>query len=126
MATGEGHDYVVTAETTGTFGRVLLSARTNHVVVDGPAQNGCPGEAITPAELFLGGVATCAVELVQVLARDNGMALRSVGAQIGGVVDRAHALRSDVTVFSKVVLHFDLEGVTRDEGKALVEQFKGR
>ena len=45
--------YEVRAVTTDTFGRVLLSCRDQHLVVDGPAQNGCPGEAITPAELFL-------------------------------------------------------------------------
>src|SRR5437660_12571927 len=108
-------DYVVSAETSNTFGRVLLSARSNHVVVDGPAQNGCPGEAVTPAELFLGGVVSCAAELVQVLAKADGIGLTSVRAEIEGTVDRAHAVRSDVTVFSAVALRFDLEGVTHDE-----------
>ena len=51
--------YAVRARSTDTFGRVLCSARDQHLVVDGPVQNGCPGEAIGPAELFLGGVATC-------------------------------------------------------------------
>src|ERR1700759_4307967 len=53
----DNYDYLVRSTTTATFGRVLLSARDQHLVVDGPAQNGCPGEALTPAELFLGGVA---------------------------------------------------------------------
>jgi organic hydroperoxide reductase OsmC/OhrA len=123
--TGE-HDYVVRAATTGTFGRVLLSARTNHLVVDGPAQNGCPGEATTPAELFLGGIASCAAELVQVLARDQAPGLSAVNAEIAGTVDRAHELRSDVTVFSAVALHFTLEGVDDAQARDLVEQFKGR
>ncbi len=57
MATTDGFEYVVRSASTATFGRVLLSARDQHIVVDGPAQNGCPGEALTPAELFLGGVA---------------------------------------------------------------------
>src|SRR5262245_20009346 len=80
MATTDEHDYVVRSVSTGTFGRVLLSARDQHVVVDGPARNGCPGEAMTPAELFLGGVATCAVELVQVIAREKDLALAGVEA----------------------------------------------
>ena len=119
-------DYVVSAETTSTFGRVLLGARSNHLVVDGPAQNGCPGEAITPAELFLGGVVSCAAELVQVVAKGNDIPLTAVRAHIEGTVDRAHAVRSDVTVFSAVALRFDLEGVTHDQGRTLVETFKGR
>lgn len=119
-------DYVVDAESTGTFGRVLLSARDQHLVVDGPAQNGCPGEALTPAELFLGGVATCAVELVQVLAREGGVGLAAVHAQIGGVVDRGHELRSDATVFRSAFLRFTFHGVGDEDAAALVAAFKGR
>ena len=63
--------YEVQARSTETFGRGLCSARNHHFVVDGPVQNGCPGEAITPAELFLAGVAACGVELVQVIARER-------------------------------------------------------
>src|SRR3954471_8028770 len=99
-------DYTVHAGSTATFGRVLLDARDQHVVVDGPAANGCPGEAMTPAELFLGGGASCAVELVQVLARQQGVALAGVAAEMGGTIDRAHAVRDDVTVFSSVSLRF--------------------
>jgi uncharacterized OsmC-like protein len=126
MATPNGHDYLVRATSTTTFGRVLLSARNQHVVVDGPVQNGCPGEAITPAELFLGGLASCAVELVQVLAREKGAALTELTAEVGGTVDRAHEVRADVTVFNSVTLHFALRGVGDEDAAALVEGFKGR
>jgi uncharacterized OsmC-like protein len=119
-------DYTVTARSTSTFGRVLLSARDQHLVVDGPAQNGCPGEALTPAELFLGGVASCAVELVQVIARETGIGLTAVGSEIEGTIDRAHAVRSDVTVFSAVRLGFTLHGVDEEAGATLVEAFKHR
>ena len=119
-------DYVVRAESTATFGRVLLSARDQHVVVDGPAQNGCPGEALTPAELFLGGVTTCAVELVEVLARQHGIELAGLEAEMSGVIDRAHELRSDVTVFRSAALRFVLRGVGDEDAARLVEEFKGR
>ncbi|HSS09628.1 MAG TPA: OsmC family protein [Acidimicrobiales bacterium] len=126
MATSDGHDYLVRASSTATFGRVVLSARAQHVVVDGPVQNGCPGEAITPAELFLGGVASCAVELLQVLAREKGAALSGVEAEMSGSVDRAHEVRSDVTVFNSVTLRFALSGVSGEDAAALVEGFKAR
>jgi uncharacterized OsmC-like protein len=119
-------DYVVRSESTGTFGRVLLSAREQHLVVDGPLQNGCPGEAVTPAELFLGGVATCAVELVQVLARERGLDLAAVYAEMAGKIDREHALRSDVTVFSAASLRFTLRGIADEDAAALIRLFKGR
>ncbi|HET6793517.1 MAG TPA: OsmC family protein [Acidimicrobiales bacterium] len=123
---GQNADYVVRAGSTATFGRVLLSARDQHLVVDGPAQNGCPGEAITPAELFLGGVTTCAVELVQVLARQQGVELAGVEAEMAAVIDRSHEVRSDVTVLRSATLSFVLRGVGDEDAARLVEAFKGR
>jgi uncharacterized OsmC-like protein len=126
METTESYDYLVRSASTTTFGRVLLSARDQHVVVDGPAQNGCPGEAMTPAELFLGGVAACAAELVQVVARQEGIPLSGVETEVAGTIDRAHTLRSDLTVFSSAALRFAFHGIGREEGATLVEVFKGR
>jgi uncharacterized OsmC-like protein len=122
----DAFDYVVRSESTSTFGRVVLSARDQHVVVDGPAANGCPGEAVTPAELFLGGVAACAVELVQVLARQQDIELAGVEAEVAGSIDRARAVRSDLTVFSSAALRFRFHGVGDDDAAALVEAFKER
>ena len=126
METSDTYDYVVRAVDTATFGRVLLNARGHHLVVDGPPSNGCPGEAITPAELFLGGVAACAAELVHVIARDEGIDLAGVEAEMGGRVDRAHEVRADVTVFRSVRLRLTLRGVTDEQGATLVKLFKGR
>ena len=81
-------EYAAQAASTDTFGRVLCSARNHHSVVDGPVQNGCPGEAINPAELFLSGVAACGVELVQVLAKSQAVPLHGIAADIRGTVDR--------------------------------------
>ena len=118
--------YEIEARSTDTFGRVLCSARTQHFVVDGPAQNGCPGEAITPGELFLSGVATCGVELVQVLARAHQVPLQAVRATIRGVLDTNKPVRPDVTLFNAVQLHFSLKGVTDMQGQQLIESFKRR
>jgi uncharacterized OsmC-like protein len=126
MATTDHYDYLVRSASTGTFGRVLLSARDQHLVVDGPAQNGCPGEALTPAELFLGGVASCAAELVQVVANERDIHVTGVEAEMAGTIDRAHAVRDDVTVFSSARLRFTFHGVGDEDAATLVETFKGR
>src|SRR5712692_11198781 len=118
--------YAVDAKSTDTFGRVLCSARNHHFVIDGPVQNGCPGEAVTPPEIFLAGVATCGVELLQVIARDEGIPLRSVTAQIEGWIDREHPVRIDVMVFNGARLKLLLDGVTREQAGDLVEKFKSR
>ena len=99
--------YQTAARSTETFGRVLVNARDQHLVVDGPVSNGCPGEAITPAELFLSGVAACGVELIQVLARELDVPLRSVRAAVQATQDPSAPVRTDVNVFNTV--RIDLE-----------------
>jgi uncharacterized OsmC-like protein len=126
MAQGDIRSYNVNARSTDTFGRVLCNARDQHFVVDGPVQNGCPGEAIGPAELFLAGIGACGVELVQVIAKEQQLPLRSVNVQIEGAMDRSKPVRSDVTVFNSVHLRFRLAGVSQAQAENLIERFKGR
>lgn len=119
-------EYQVRAETTRTFGRVLAGARDHHLVVDGPVQNGCPGEAITPAELFLAAVASCGAELVQVIAREEDVRLDSVAVTMTGTVDRSRQPRADVTLFTRVRMELVLTGADDARAAALVEGFKRR
>ena len=125
MAQTEIRGYKVQARSTETFGRVLCNTRNHHFIVDGPVQNGCPGEAVTPAELFLAGIAACGVELVQAIGRDQQLAPR-VSVEIEGALDRANPVRRDVTVFNSVHLRFHLAGVTQAQGNDLIDRFKGR
>jgi uncharacterized OsmC-like protein len=126
MASADVRQYEVQAQSTDTFGRVLCHCRNHHFIVDGPVQNGCPGEAITPAEAFLAGVAACGVELLHVLARGQDVPLRSARVAISGIMDKSKPVRPDVTLFNSVRLRFALKGVTRRQGELLVEAFKGR
>jgi len=118
--------YEVAARSTDVFGRVLCSAREHHFVIDGPVQNGCPGEELTPAEAFLAGIAACSVELIHVFADEEGVPLRSVRADIEGDLDRDHPVRDDVTVFNRVALRLELVGLDGGQADRLVERFKGR
>ncbi len=126
MAQTEIRRYEVEARSTDTFGRVLCGCRNHHFVADGPVQNGCPGEAVTPAELFLSGVAACGVELLQVIGKERGVPLESARVTITGEMDRANPVRPDVALFNIVRLRFDLTGVTPEQGAELVAAFKGR
>ncbi len=118
----------VAAQSTDTFGRVLCSARTHHWIVDGPVQNGCPGEALTPPELFLSAVASCGVELVQVIARDSSVPLSRVSVSVSGVIDRDAQPRTDVTLFNSVRVDFALSGDGLDRTRAgrLIDDFRRR
>jgi uncharacterized OsmC-like protein len=119
-------EYDISARSTPVFGRVMVSARNHHVIVDGPVQNGCPGEEITPPELFLSAVAACGVELVHVIARDEKKSIDSVEVKVHGIVDRAKQTRTDVTTFNRVELDFVLSGTDGQTAAALVEGFKRR
>ncbi len=126
MASSDIRRYEARAASTDTFGRVLCNARNHHFVIDGPEQNGCPGEEVTPAELFLSAVASCGVELVQVLAKSAGIPLEGIDVTIQGLMDRSRQVRPDVSLFNSVSLRFRMKGVTDDDAKQLVEKFKGR
>jgi uncharacterized OsmC-like protein len=119
-------EYEVHARSTDVFGRVLASARDHHFIVDGPVQNGCPGEEVTPPELFLSAVAACGVELLHVIARDQDVPLERAAVRVWGLVDRARQARDDVTLFNSVALEFEVEGADDDQAAALVEGFKRR
>ncbi len=126
MNSANVRQYAAEAQSTDTFGRVLCTARDQHFVIDGPVQNGCPGEAVTPPEAFLTGVAACGIELLQVIARELSLPIPSARVHIEGIVDRDHPVRPDVTLFNEVRLRFAISGVTREQATDLVERFKKR
>ncbi len=126
MTQAEVREYAVQAASTDTFGRVLASARHHHFVVDGPVQNGCPGEAVTPSELFLAAVAACGVELVQVLAKAQGVPLQAIAVDVKGWMDRSRPVRPDISLLNSVRLNFRMKGVSEQQGRLLVEAFKGK
>jgi uncharacterized OsmC-like protein len=126
MAQPDIRQYEVTAASTETFGRVLCGARNHHFIVDGPEQNGCPGEEVTPAEIFLAGVACCGVELIQVLAKSSNVPVKAIDVKIRGTMDRSKPVRPDVTLFNSVRLDFRMRGPSDEQARHLVETFKGR
>jgi uncharacterized OsmC-like protein len=119
-------EYSADARSSDVFGRVICRAREHHFVIDGPIWNGCPGEALTPGEAFLAGVAACGVELVEVIAREDGTEVGTVEVSIHGTVDRDLPVRDDLTVFNRVQMHFRVGGVSDAEARNLVERMTRR
>ena len=119
-------EYEVRARSTDIFGRVLCSTRDHHFIVDGPVQNGAPGEEVTPVEVFLSSVAACGVELVHVIAREEKAGLERVAVRIHGTVDRARQARTDLTTLNSMRLDFAITGADDAQAAALVEGFKRR
>ncbi|HKW49824.1 MAG TPA: hypothetical protein VJN70_20370 [Gemmatimonadaceae bacterium] len=119
-------EYDVTAKSTDVFGRVLCNVRDHHFIIDGPVQNGCPGEEVTPVEVFLSAVAACGVELIHVIAKTENRPLDRVAVKIHGWSDRAKQTRTDVTTLNGVALDFTLWGTDGANAATLVESFKRR
>lgn len=119
-------EYEVRARSTDIFGRVLVSARNHQFVIDGPVQNDCPGEAITPAESFLAGVAGCCVELMHVIARDEKAPLQKAQVRIYGAIDRERQASTEITIFNSVLIEIELAGVAPSQGESIVAGFRRR
>ena len=107
----------VRSYSSGTPGRALNQARTNHWVIDSSHEP----EAVSTVESFLAGVSSCGVTLVEGEARTRGLRLRRMEVHIEGV--RA-ASRSNA--FREVNMRFCLEGVTQSDADSLIEAYKGR
>jgi uncharacterized OsmC-like protein len=126
MSQSEARCYVIQAQSTETFGRVRCQARDRQFLVDGPVQNGCLGIEVTPAEVFLAGVAACGVELLQVIAKEQQLPVQAIDVQISGTIDRSKPVRPDVTLFNSVHVEFAIAGVSVEKANELVDRFKRR
>ncbi len=122
----ESAQYLVTAQSSGTFGRVLCSTRNHHFVIDGPVANGCPGEAVTPVEQFLSSVAACGVELIEVIARQENIVLADARVEISTTSGRRKDAQHGVTTLESVSMSVNLMGPSQEDAELLVEKFKGR
>jgi organic hydroperoxide reductase OsmC/OhrA len=118
--------YAAEARSTDLLGRMWLGARHHHTLVDGPPWNGFPGEELMPGELFLGGVAACGVELLQMFARDDSLPIGAVHVDIRGEVDPDNQSHPKHTLFNRVQMIVEVEGVSQSDADQLVERFKGR
>lgn len=123
---GDVRLYAAEARSTDVVGRLELAARHHRLLVDGPPWNGFPGEEPMPGELFLGGIATCAVELVQMFAREEGITLGEVHAEVRAELDPDDQPHAGRTVFTRLRMRVRVGGVGQATAEDLVERFEGR
>jgi hypothetical protein len=71
-------------------------------------------------------VAACGVELIQVLAKQLEIPLRSVRANIEATQDPTAPVRPDLSLFNTVRINLELGGVSEPQASDLVERFKRR
>ena len=112
----------------GTPGRAIVQVRSNHFVTDDPSTpssyyNG-PGEAPGSLELFLSGVVSCAVLMLERIARAEGRTLGPIRAEMEASRDPSSPAQPPVLDSAR--LTFVFTGLSREEAGQLVETFKGR
>jgi uncharacterized OsmC-like protein len=108
----------VLSASTHVFGRTLNSARIHHFIIDGTNE---PTEELTPVEVFLSAVSSCAVQQVERFAREDGVPVVRVEASIEGI--RSH---EDPSVFQSASLQVHVFGPSQEDAEALVTRFRGR
>jgi uncharacterized OsmC-like protein len=117
-----------TCYSSATPGRAIVQIRDNHLVTDDPSQPSSyyqgPGEAPGSLELFLGGIVSCAVLMLERIARGEGRDLGPVRAEMEATRDPTSPGQPPVLDSAK--LTFVFQGLTDEEAGNLVETFKGR
>lgn len=104
-----------------TFGRVVLSARSNHFVSDGRVSHGAPGEAVSAGELLLASLVSCGLGLVHLSASERGEPKPDVELTAEFLRDS-----EDPTRFASVTLRFHFTAVAQTLADLYVEQFTAK
>lgn len=112
--------YRVRSYSSGTHGRAICNARNHHWVADDSG-----GEEIGAGEMFLGGIAACAVNMIERLARQDQVPLDWMDVSVEAYRDPDKA-PGERTVYDDIRIHIQMWGVDDDQGQKLVELWKRR
>ena len=112
---------VIRSTTTSVVGRSVNRAGDYEIDVHLPGRyGGPPPEAATPADVFLAGVSSCAVLLIESMASEDGLAV-AVQAEVEGRRDG-----NDSSWFTSVTVRITLSGCDEQTAERLVEDFKAK
>ena len=106
---------VVRSSSSGTPGRSLNSAGRHHFPIDSPHL----AEEITSADAFLAGISSCGVNLVERVAREQGVPVRRLA-----VTSEGARRRDRPADFARIHMRFELVGPDQDQAEALVQRYR--
>jgi uncharacterized OsmC-like protein len=112
--------YKVRTYSSGTHGRAICNARNHHFVSDDAG-----GEELGAGELFFSGVAACAVNMVERIAKNDNVPLDWMDVGIEAYRDNEKP-QGDRTVYDEIRINIQLWGVDDDQGEYLVGLWKQR
>jgi uncharacterized OsmC-like protein len=109
------------------FGRVLVSARGNHFLIDSVPPLGHPAEGLNPMEAMLSALATCAIFVHETAASELEMDLTTAEALVQADWDvnglRGEPVDPHVQEFR---VHLTLQGPDAEEAEILESEFTSR
>lgn len=108
----------VRSQNTFIYGRTLNSARNHHFIIDGTRD---PKEELTPVEVFLSAVSACCVQWVEQFAREEGVELSRLEADIEGCRRADEPNR-----FQRVDISVKATGPTQAQLEDFVARFRQR
>ena len=112
--------YKIRSYSTGTRGRAICNARNHHFVADDAG-----GEEIGAGELFLGGIAACAVNMVERIANAEQMPLQWMDVNVEAYRD-PNKPPGQLTVYDAIRVHFEMWGVSKNHARQLVDIWQQR
>ena len=112
--------YEVSARSTGSLGRAICKVRDHAYVADGSG-----GEMVGAGELFLSGIAACAVNMVEGIAHTEEIALDWMDVSVSSYRD-ADANHGDLSLYDGIRVNFEMWGVDDDQAHQLVDTWKRR
>ena len=112
--------YKVRSYSTGTLGSAIWNARHHYFVADNSG-----GEAVGAGELFLSGIAACAVNMVEKIANDDNIPLDWMDVSVASYRD-PDADHGELNLYDGIRVNFEMWGVDDDQAHELVEIWKRR
>ena len=112
--------YGTKTSSSGIQGRAIVSARNHHLVSD-DSEN----EEFRSGELFLGGIGACAVNMIGRIARTDDVPLIWIDVAVDSYRDRDKP-QGELSLYDQINVHFQLWGVSDEQGTYLVDLWKRR
>ena len=112
--------YKTRCYSTGIPGRAICNARTHHFVSDDGG-----GDAVYSGELFLSGIASCAVNMVQRIADSEEIKLEWMEVGVESWRDPEKE-QGDLTLYDAIRVNFEMWGIADEQAQELVSTWKQR
>ena len=109
----------VRSSSSSVIGRAQSTARGARLVLDSSSRP--QADTLTNSEAFLAGVSSCGVTLIEMHAQESGIPMQGIAVTIDGVRTAAEPNR-----FARVVMTFEIAGVSQAQAESLVATYRGR